>query len=110
MDLPEKEAAYRWGYIAMVGFMVGRFTGTYLMRFIKPARLLSIYALINIALLSVALFTKGTISVVAILCSPFFMSIMFPTIFALGIKDLGEETKYASSLLVVDYWRCTGLS
>jgi FHS family L-fucose permease-like MFS transporter len=101
MDLPEKTAAYRWGYIAMVGFMVGRFTGTYFMRFIKPARLLSLYACINILLLLIALTTKGNASVVAVLCVPFFMSIMFPTIFALGIKDLGEETKYASSLLVM---------
>ena len=44
MDMPEKQAAFRLGSIAMVGFMVGRFTGTFLMRYIKPARLLSLYA------------------------------------------------------------------
>ena len=101
IDLPEKEAAYRWGYIAMAGFMVGRFTGTFFMRYIKPARLLSLYALINVLLLALAVTQKGNIAVYAVMASPFFMSIMFPTIFALGIKELGEETKLASSFLVM---------
>lgn len=101
MDMPEKEAAYRWGYIAMVGFMVGRFVGTFLMKFIKPQQLLVIYALINILLLTLGLTTAGEMSVYAVMAVPFFMSIMFPTIFALGIKELGEETKMAASLIVM---------
>ena len=101
MDLPEKQAAYWWGYIAMAGFMVGRFTGTFLMKYIKPQKLLLLYALINISLLLIALNTKGGIAVYSVMAVPFFMSIMFPTIFALGIKELGEETKMASSLLVM---------
>jgi FHS family L-fucose permease-like MFS transporter len=101
IDLPEKEAAYRWGYMAMAGFMVGRFTGAFFMRYIKPAKLLSLYAFINLILLTVAVTTKGNIAVYAVMASPFFMSIMFPTIFALGIKELGEETKLASSFLVM---------
>jgi FHS family L-fucose permease-like MFS transporter len=101
MNMPEKQAALWWGSIAMVGFMLGRFTGTALMRFIKPAKLLMLYAAINIALLTIALLTKGSVAVYAVMAVPFFMSIMFPTIFALGIKDLGEETKIASSFLVM---------
>ncbi len=101
MNLPEKDAAYYWGFIAMVGFMVGRFAGTFFMRFIQPAKLLSLYAVINILLLIVALTATGNIAVYALLAVPFFMSIMFPTIFALGIKDLGEEGKIASSFLVM---------
>ena len=101
MDLPEKQAAYWWGYIAMVGFMAGRFAGTFLMKYIRPQKLLLIYALINIFLLVLALNTSGRIAVYAVMAVPFFMSIMFPTIFALGIKELGEETKMASSLLVM---------
>jgi MFS transporter, FHS family, L-fucose permease len=101
MDLPEKQAAFRWGYIAMAGFMVGRFVGTYLMKFIKPQTLLLTYAVINIFLLTLAITTHGEFAVYAITAAPFFMSIMFPTIFALGIKELGEETKMASSLLVM---------
>lgn len=101
MELGEKPASYLWGSIAMVGFMVGRFAGTFLMRFIKPQKLLLLYALINILLLVIALNTSGKIAVYAVITVPFFMSIMFPTIFALGIKELGEETKMASSLLVM---------
>lgn len=100
MDLPEKDAAYWWS-LAMVGFMLGRFTGTFFMRYVKPAKLLTLYAVINICLLSIALFANGSVAVYALLPVPFFMSIMFPTVFALGIKGLGEESKIASSFLVM---------
>jgi FHS family L-fucose permease-like MFS transporter len=100
-DLPEKRAAFIWGSIAMVGFMVGRFTGTFLMKYIKPAKLLGIYALINIGLLAIAILLKGPFAVYALMGVPFFMSIMFPTIFAMGITGLGEETKIASSFIVM---------
>jgi FHS family L-fucose permease-like MFS transporter len=100
MNLGEKAASYLLS-ISLVGFMVGRFAGTFLMRFIKPQTLLYLYALINILLLVIALNTSGKAAVYAVTAVPFFMSIMFPTIFALGIKELGEETKMASSLLVM---------
>lgn len=100
VDAPEKTAA-DWLTYAMIGFMVGRFTGTFFMKYIKPAKLLSLYAFISLVLLTIALTTKGQIAVYAVMCVPFFMSIMFPTIFALGIKDLGEESKIASSFLVM---------
>lgn len=100
MDMPEKTAANFW-FVAMVGFMLGRFVGTFLMKYVKPATLLSIYSLINIALLAIGLTTQGAAAVYCVAAVPFFMSIMFPTIFALGIKDLGEETKIASSFLVM---------
>ena len=99
-DIPEKIAA-NWWFIAMVGFMLGRFSGTFLMKYIKPARLLGSYAVINIVLLLIAVFVKGTIAVYAVVLIPFFMSIMFPTIFAMGISGLGEEAKIGSSFLVM---------
>jgi FHS family L-fucose permease-like MFS transporter len=71
------------------------------MKYIKPEKLLGLYALINIVLLAIATFTHGDIAVYALIAVPFFMSIMFPTIFALGIKGLGEETKIASSFIVM---------
>lgn len=100
-NIPEKEAGHLLAYGAMLGFMAGRFLGTFFMRYVRPARLLSLYAAINIILLAVALTTKGPVAVYAVMATPFFMSIMFPTIFALGIKDLGEESKMASSFLVM---------
>lgn len=101
MNLPEKTAAMWWGYIAMVGFMVGRFVGTALMRYVAPPRLLALYSAINVLLVAVAIAARGSMAVYAVLAVPFFMSIMFPTIFALGIKGLGEEGKIASSFLVM---------
>lgn len=100
-DMPEKEAAFLWGSIAMVGFMVGRFTGTFFMKYLKPEKLLGLYACICIALLLLGAFATGAVAVYAVMAVPFFMSIMFPTIFALGIRGLGEEEKIASSLLVM---------
>jgi FHS family L-fucose permease-like MFS transporter len=100
MDLGEKAASYLLS-VSLVGFMIGRFAGTFLMRHIKPQTLLLIYAVINILLLTIALNTSGKTAVYSVIAVPFFMSIMFPTIFALGIKELGEETKMASSLLVM---------
>jgi FHS family L-fucose permease-like MFS transporter len=100
MTLPEKEAGYHWS-AAMFGFVAGRFAGTFFMRYIKPAKLLSLYATINIILLIIGVSMKGPVAVYAVMAVPFFMSIMFPTIFALGIKGLGEETKIASSFLVM---------
>lgn len=99
-DIPEKTAGNIMGY-AMMGFMAGRFLGTLFMKWVKPQRLLSIYAAIAIGLLLVAISVKGDVAVYAVAATPFFMSIMFPTIFALGIKDLGEESKMASSFLVM---------
>lgn len=99
-NIGEKDAGDMLG-LAMVGFMVGRFFGTFAMRYVRPARLLSLYSVINIGLLVIVLMAHGKIAVYALMAIPFFLSIMFPTIFALGIKDLGEETKLASSFLVM---------
>lgn len=88
-----------WGY--GMAFMIGRFFGTFLMRFIAPARLLAIYSVINILLSGAAIFTHGMMAVYIMIAIGFFMSIMFPTIFALGIADLGEDAKYGSSLIIM---------
>lgn len=100
-DIDEKNAAFLWGSVAMVGFMAGRFAGTFLMRYIKPSRLLSVYAAINVLLLAIALTARGDIALYAVMAVPFFMSIMYPTIFVLGINGLGSEIKMASSFLVM---------
>ncbi len=96
----EKTAAYVLSG-AFLSFMIGRFIGTYLMRFVAPPRLLALYSLINIALLITAVVTEGILSVYALVAVQFFMSIMFPTIFALSIRGLGEKTKIGSSLVIM---------
>ena len=81
--------------------MIGRFFGTFLMRYVTPPRLLAIYSVLNIGLLVAAILAKGMISVYALIGVEFFMSIMFPTIFALSIRGLGAKTKLGSSLVIM---------
>jgi FHS family L-fucose permease-like MFS transporter len=83
-------------------FWLGRFTGsTIFMRIIKPNRLLAFYAMANVIMMALVVAGLGWTSVIALFSTYFFMSVMFPTIFALGIKDLGPLTKRASSFLVM---------
>ncbi len=96
----EKTAGYYLGVYGLL-FMSGRFIGTIIMRYIPPAKLLAIYALLCILLSCVAIYADGKNVVLALGGLGFFMSIMFPTIFSLGIKDLNENTKPASSLIVM---------
>jgi len=83
------------------GFMAGRFIGSGLMKKIAAPRLLSAFAGASLVCAAVALTTRGLLPVWAIVLIGFFHSIMFPTIFALSIKNLGPLTKRASSLLVM---------
>jgi FHS family L-fucose permease-like MFS transporter len=100
-NTPERGAA-DFLTLALVVFMVGRFVGTWLMRYIAPARLLAVFAAIDIALVSIAIVIPGRIGVYALVINSFFMSIMFPTIFALGLNGLNEEErKLGSSFLVM---------
>jgi FHS family L-fucose permease-like MFS transporter len=98
--IEEKTAAYLLS-VAFLSFMIGRFIGTYLMKFVAPPRLLAIYSVINIVLMLVAVGTSGMASVYALVGVQFFMSIMFPTIFALSIRGLGSKTKIGSSLVIM---------
>ncbi len=82
-------------------FGVGRFASAYLMRILLPSRLMALYAIFNIALLLFGIFVPGWGGLIAILITSFFMSVMFPTIFAMGLKDLGPDTNLGGSLLVM---------
>lgn len=84
-----------------IAFLIGRFLGTFFMRYILPEKLLAIYAAISTLLCLVAIFATGMITVYAVIGICFFMSIMFPTIFSLGIKDLKGDTEYGSSLIIM---------
>jgi FHS family L-fucose permease-like MFS transporter len=85
----------------LILFTAGRFVGTALMRVIAPNKLLTIYALINIVLCGLVILNKEWFSVYALMAVFFFESIMFPTIFALGVKDLGHHTKQGSSFIIM---------
>lgn len=82
-------------------FTIGRFAGTALMKWIAPHRLLAIYAFINIMLSAGVIWLQGMISIYTLMAIFFFESIMFPTIFALGVKNLGGATKKGSSFIIM---------
>jgi FHS family L-fucose permease-like MFS transporter len=86
---------------SIVAFMIGRFVGTALMSRVKPAVLLMAFGAINVALCAVAAAAPGPVGMIALASTSFFMSIMFPTIFASSLKGLGKLTKAGSSLLVM---------
>ena len=82
-------------------FMIGRMSGSYIMSRVKPAKILAINAGLSILLLPVVSMNVGWVSLIALYTVFFLMSIMFPTIFALGIKDLGPQTKKGASIIVM---------
>ena len=85
----------------LVAFALGRFGSAWLMRRIAPQKLMGYYSLVNVALVAIAIFFPGWVGLFAMFFTSFFMSIMFPTIFALGLKGLGPNTKIGGSLLVM---------
>jgi len=100
--LTNQQASLILGIGGMGLFWLGRFTGsTIFMRIVKPNKLLAVYAVVNVIMMALVVAGLGWISVIALFSTYFFMSVMFPTIFALGIKDLGPLTKKASSFLVM---------
>jgi MFS transporter, FHS family, L-fucose permease len=98
--IDEDSAAKFLGFFGLA-FMLGRFFGTFLMQYINPRKLLIMYSLINIALTIMAITGSGMLVVYSLIAIAFFMSIMFPTIFSMGIDGLGQNTKIGSSLIVM---------
>jgi FHS family L-fucose permease-like MFS transporter len=82
-------------------FMIGRFSGSAMMKYFKPAKMLALYTLAVCILLPIVAFELGWVSLIALYGVFFFMSIMFPTIFAMAIKSLGKNTKEGASFLVM---------
>ena len=85
----------------LAAFAVGRFSSAWLMKHISARTLLGFYAVANVVLGIIGVLQPNWVGVVCVLTTSFFMSIMFPTIFALGLKGMGDKTKTASSLLVM---------
>lgn len=92
------------GYLltgSLIVFAVGRFSGALFMRLLPPAVLLGIYSVINIALLLLAIAMPGWIGMWALFATSFFMSIMYPTIFALGLNGVYRHVEMAGAILVM---------
>jgi len=98
---PEQAASLILALGGMGSFWIGRLSGAWLMKFYPAHRLLGVYAVINTILTALVVMKLGWPSVIALFSTYFFMSVMFPTIFALGIRGLGPITKKAASFLVM---------
>jgi MFS transporter, FHS family, L-fucose permease len=85
----------------LAAFAVGRFSSSYLMKRLRPDKMLGAFAIVNILLLFIGVLLPGWVGLIAVLLTSFFMSLMYPTIFALGIRDLGPHTKEGASLIVM---------
>ena len=100
MHKSEKEAGL-YLTISLLSFAVGRFASTAMMKKFEPKKLMGIYGSINIVMVALAVITPGFIGGWALILSSFFMSLMFPTIFALGVKGLGPNTKIGASGIIM---------
>lgn len=101
LALTEIQAGLLLGLGGMGLFAIGRFSGSMLMRSMRPGNLLGTFAFINTILMLFTSMTHNRFGVIALMLSYLFMSIMFPSIFALGLRGLGTKTKTASSILVI---------
>lgn len=97
---PEKAAGY-FLTGSLVLFGAGRFFSAWLMRFVQPSRLMAVYAVTNTVLAAIGVLFPGWAGMIALIITSFFMSLMFPTIFAQGIRGLGETAKLGGSLIVM---------
>jgi len=100
MMKPEKEAATYLLY-TLIAFGIGRFVSTAIMRVVPANKLMGIFSVINICLTTLAIVNPGFLGAWALVISSFFMSCMFPTIFALGVKGLGPNTKIGGSIIIM---------
>lgn len=97
----ERGATRMLGYVGFALFCLGRFVGSAIINKTPAHRVLGAYAFLNTLLCGVVVLKLGWISVAAVFLSFFFMSVMFPTIFALGIHGLGPQSKKRASAFIV---------
>ncbi len=100
MQKSEKDAGAML-FTSILAFGIGRFVSTALMKRFEPKKLMGTYSIINVALCATAILIPGFIGGWALVATSFFMSLMFPTIFALGVKGLGSNTKLGGSVIVM---------
>lgn len=100
-EMTNRDASLILAFGGMALFMVGRLSGSLMMKWLSPGRLLTWFALADAVCMALVVMSLGTVSLFALYLSFFFMSIMFPTIFALGLEGMGVHTKKASSYIVM---------
>ncbi len=98
--LGERNAGY-WLTASLVAFTTGRFVSTWLLRHVHAAKLLGLFGAINAVVCTLAVLRPGWLGVGCLIAVSFFMSMMYPTIFALGVNGLGTKTKTGGAFIVM---------
>ncbi|SFT85649.1 MFS transporter, FHS family, L-fucose permease [Algoriphagus locisalis] len=93
--------AVNYGYAALVIFLIGRWVCTFLLRYISPTKLLSIFSVLAIIFTAGAIFLPGMTGLYSLVAISFAMSLMFPTIYGIALDGLGEDSKFAAAYLVM---------
>jgi FHS family L-fucose permease-like MFS transporter len=96
-----EQAGATYYILSLILFVIGRFVCTWLMRYIKPVNLLSAFAILALACSLLAIYADGHAGVYALIGVSGCMSLMFPTIYGIGMKGLGEDTKIGGSGMVM---------
>ncbi|MEG2066198.1 MAG: L-fucose:H+ symporter permease [Tannerellaceae bacterium] len=96
----EKSAGYMLSG-TLIAFALGRLSATWFMKRISPVLLMRIYSFVNVVLIALCVVFTDAFGMWCLLLTSFFMSVMYPTIFSLSVKGLGDQTKIGGSLLVM---------
>jgi FHS family L-fucose permease-like MFS transporter len=97
----EKEVVAVLAFCYPLAMMIGRFAGTVLMKTIKAHKLLAFLGVLGVALMILGMFSTGHVAIWSLICCGFANSIMYPTIFALGIAELGPLTSKGSGVITI---------
>jgi FHS family L-fucose permease-like MFS transporter len=97
----DNASAVNYAYTALGLFLVGRWICTFLLRYLKPARLLLYFSFLAAAFTLGAIFIQGVLGLYSLVGISFAMSLMFPTIYGIALDDLGEDAKYGAAFLVM---------
>ncbi|PWA04059.1 L-fucose:H+ symporter permease [Flavobacterium psychrotolerans] len=96
----ELTATY-YNITAMILFLLGRWIGTGLMKSINPSKILMVFGIGGVVCAAGAIVLQGMPGLISLICISIFMSIMFPTIYGVALKDMGDEAKIGSAGLVM---------
>jgi MFS transporter, FHS family, L-fucose permease len=94
-------SAVNYGYTALGVFLVGRWICTFLLRYLSPSILLSLFSILAMAFTLGAIFLPGMAGLYSLVAISFAMSLMFPTIYGIALEGLGEDSKFAAAFLVM---------
>jgi FHS family L-fucose permease-like MFS transporter len=97
----DNEAAVNYGIAALVLFIIGRWVGTFLLKYIQSGKLLLFFSVGAMICTLIAIFVPGIIGLYALVGISFFMSIMFPTIYGIALEGRGEDAKFGAAFLVM---------